>query len=46
MEDCKSVFDVGCGNGSIVVYLDDGFKKLTGIDNDLSCICRAKSECK
>lgn len=38
---CKSVLDVGCGDGSLVAYLDDGFKKLTGIDIDVSCISRA-----
>ena len=43
---CKSILDVGCGDGSLVEYLDDGFKKLTGIDIDSSCIFRANSKNK
>ncbi len=42
--ECKSILDVGCGDGSLVAYLDDGSKELTGIDVDLSCISRANSE--
>lgn len=41
--DCKFILDVGCGDGSLVAYLDDGCKKLTGIDIDFSCVSRANS---
>ncbi len=44
--DCRSVLDVGCGDGSLLAYLDDGSKKLTGIDIDPSCIFRANSKNK
>ena len=44
--DCTSILDVGCGNGSLVAYLDDGLKKLTGIDIDLPCISKANYENK
>ncbi len=43
---CGSVLDVGCGDGSLIAYLDDGSKKLTGIDIDPSCIFRAESRNK
>lgn len=41
--DCRSVLDVGCGDGSLVAYLDDGSKNLTGIDAELSCISTANA---
>lgn len=41
--DCQSVLDVGCGDGSLIAYLDDGIKDLTGIDVDSSCISRTNS---
>lgn len=41
--DCRSILDVGCGDGSLIAYLDDGIKDLTGIDVDSSCISRANS---
>lgn len=41
--DCKSILDVGCGEGSLVRFLDDGKKEITGIDIDASCIERAES---
>lgn len=44
--DCRSVLDVGCGDGSLAAYLDDGSKRLTGIDIDPSCIFRANSKNK
>ena len=44
--DCTSILDVGCGNGSLVAYLDDGLKMLTGIDIDLPCISKANLENK
>lgn len=40
---CKSILDVGCGDGSLIAYLNDGFKNLTGIDVDSSCISTANS---
>lgn len=43
---CKFILDVGCGDGALAAYLDDGLKKLTGIDIDPSCISRANSENK
>ncbi len=43
---CKAILDVGCGDGSLVAYLDDGLKSLTGIDVDSSCISRANLENK
>ena len=44
--DCKSILDVGCGDGSLVAYLDDGTKNLIGIDVDFSCISKANVENK
>ncbi len=43
---CRSVLDVGCGDGSLIAYLDDGSKKLTGIDRDKFCISKADSNRK
>lgn len=31
---CRSILDVGCGDGSLVLYLNDGIKKIIGIDPD------------
>ena len=31
---CKRILDVGCGDGSLLQYLDDGNKRLVGIDMD------------
>ena len=43
-KECNSVLDVGCGNGLLIQYLDNGKTSLTGIDTDLSCIesCRSR----
>ena len=41
--DCRSVLDVGCGDGSLVFFLDDGSKRITGIDTDVHCIEKASS---
>ena len=35
---CASVLDVGCGDGALCAYLDDGRKAVTGIDPDEGCI--------
>jgi len=40
---CHSVLDVGCGDGALIAYLNDGSKKLLGIDNEKSCIEKANS---
>ena len=32
--DRHHILDVGCGDGFLVRYLDDGTKKITGIDPD------------
>lgn len=42
--DCKSILDVGCGDGSLIAYLDDGSKLLTGIDIDELSIAKANFE--
>ncbi len=39
---CKTILDVGCGDGWLISYLDDGSKEFTGIDIEPSCIDRAK----
>ena len=41
---CKDILDVGCGDGSLVRYLDDGKRKVVGIDADEECVKRALSE--
>ena len=41
LSDCRSVLDVGCGDGSLALYLDDGTRKIVGIDPDGDCIARA-----
>jgi len=38
---CRAILDVGCGDGSLVRYLDDGERMLVGIDADEACIKRA-----
>ena len=40
---CTNILDVGCGEGSLVRFLDDGNKKTTGIDVDGPCIEKAKA---
>ncbi len=42
--DRSSVLDVGCGDGSLVLFLNDGSKRITGIDTDLRCIEKAMSK--
>ncbi len=41
---CKDILDVGCGDGSLVRYLDDEKRMLVGIDVDEECIKRASNE--
>ena len=38
VSDCDSILDVGCGNGALIGFLDDGIKQFTGIDKDDFCI--------
>lgn len=38
---CRTVLDVGCGDGTLVRFLDDGTHELTGIDCDAPCIAAA-----
>ncbi len=40
---CSSVLDVGCGDGSLVFYMDDGSKEIVGIDVDEDSISKAIS---
>ena len=38
---CCCVLDVGCGDGALALYLDDGTREIVGIDPDGECIARA-----
>ncbi len=40
---CRTVLDVGCGDGSLALFLDDGTKRIVGIDTDNYCIEKARS---
>ena len=40
---CRTVLDVGCGDGSLALFLDDGTKRIVGIDTDKHCIEKARS---
>lgn len=31
---CTEILDVGCGGGSLLAFLDDSSKRLTGLDLD------------
>jgi hypothetical protein len=31
---CRTVLDVGCGDGSLVLFLDDGTKRIVGIEKN------------
>ena len=42
---CSGVLDVGCGDGTLLAFLDDGTRTLTGIDPDGGCIRRATERC-
>ena len=43
-EGCSCILDAGCGDGSLLAYLDDGSKELYGIDIDKFAIDRARAE--
>jgi len=43
-EGCRTILDVGCGDGSLAGFLSDGSKKIAGIDPDRDCIQKALSE--
>ncbi len=40
----RNILDIGCGDGSLAAYLDDGTRQITGIDPDAGMIRRASSE--
>ena len=40
---CRTVLDVGCGDGSLALFLDDGTKRIVGIDSAHHCIEKARS---
>ena len=42
-ENCRIILDVGCGDGFLARFLDDGTKRIVGIDPDLHCIEKARS---
>lgn len=42
-ENCGSILDAGCGDGALISYLDDGKRKLTGIDIYGPCIEKAEN---
>ncbi len=41
---CRDILDVGCGDGSLVRYLEDSRRSISGIDIDEGCIKRALGE--
>lgn len=43
---CRSILDVGCGDGALISYLNDGSKELLGIDSEQTCIDKANGENK
>ena len=42
LKQSNRILDIGCGNGFLIRYLDDGTKFLMGIDSDKFCIEKAK----
>ncbi len=40
---CRTVLDVGCGDGSLAWFLADDTKRIVGIDADEHCIEKARS---
>ena len=40
---CRTIPDVGCGDGSLAFFLDDGIKTIVGIDPDIHCMEKASS---
>lgn len=43
--ECASVLDVGCGNGTLIAYLNDGRRMLLGIDLDENAVRLAQDSC-
>ncbi len=44
LRNCQSILDVGCGDGTLALYLADEDKTIVGIDTDKDCIKRAKEK--
>lgn len=42
-ENCRTILDVGCGDGTLVFFLNDGTKEMAGIDTDMHSIQKAVS---
>ena len=42
LKQSNRILDIGCGNGFLIRYLDNGTKFLMGIDSDKFCIEKAK----
>ncbi len=42
-DNCRTILDVGCGEGSLAFFLNDRSKIIVGIDTDIHCIERASS---
>ena len=38
---CQTILDAGCGDGTLVFFLNDGEKRITGIDPDAQSIKKA-----
>ena len=44
LKQSNCILDIGCGDGLLIRYLDDGSKFLVGIDSDKFCIEKAKEQ--
>lgn len=42
-DSCKTILDVGCGDGSLALFLNDGTKRIVGIDIDIHSIEKANA---
>ncbi len=42
-DNCRTILDVGCGEGSLALFLNERSKRIVGIDTDIHCIERARS---
>ncbi len=40
---CQMILDVGCGDGALAAYLDDGTREITAIDPAEKCIRKAQA---